>query len=288
MKISVIVPFYKGNEYMARLFESIERVSKEHSGMAEWEIILVNDSPDETIVIPDTELSVNVLVNPCNLGIHGTRIHGLTKAVGDWILFLDQDDELISEGFQTQLEAAKSADVVVGNGIYKLGKYNRAVFPNLKVMEYLIREQCFIEIRNLIPSPGECLIKREKISELWKKNQMHHNGADDWFLWLLLFKEKAIFSCNENMVYIHNDTGGTNLSANYDKMRESSEEMVEILRENLILNERELKKLSNAIAFKYYQDTHQLTLGRMFRYADSILDNVQYRLKVNTLKRKDS
>ena len=236
MKLSVIVPFYHGNQYLKRLFTSIESVYIKHAKTVEWEVILVNDSPEETIQLPETDLPVKVITNQKNLGIQGTRLHGLYEASGDWILFLDQDDELVADGFQKQLQCTESADVVVGNGIYRLGKYNQSVFPNLKAMEYLIQEKQFIEIRNLIPSPGECLIKRERIPEIWINTQMQHNGADDWFLWLLLFKEKAVFVCNEQLVYIHNDTGGGNLSADYDKMRASSEEMVGILKKKNVLN----------------------------------------------------
>lgn len=286
MKISVIVPFYKGNQYLNRLFASIESVYKATKEKVDYEILIVNDSPDVPVLLPETELNVTLIQNEQNLGIQGTRINGLSHASGDWILFLDQDDELVVDGFKKQLKLTKNADVVVGNGIYRLGRFNKQVFSNLTAMKYLIQERRFIEIRNLIPSPGECLIRREKISDLWKQNQMHHNGADDWLLWLLLFKEKAVFVCNEQIVYIHNDTEGENLSADYDKMRISSMEMVKILKKYNVLNPYELQKLSMAIDFKYYQDTKQLTLGRLIRYAGAIKDNVRYRLTLDSCKRK--
>ena len=190
---------------------------------------------------------------------------------------------MIAEGFKRQIELTENADVVVGNGIYKLGKYNRLIFANLSSMKYLIQENRFLKIRNLIPSPGECLIKKNKIPDVWKENKMTQNGADDWLLWILLFKSREKFSCNEELVYVHNDTEGANLSADYDKMRVSCKEMVEILRNNKILKGDEIERLSNAIDFKYYQDTKQLTLASLLRYISNIFDNVLYKLRNENL-----
>ena len=115
-------------------------------------------------------------------------------------------------------------------------------------------------------------------------NRLIKNGSDDWMLWLLLFSCNARFACNDLLVYIHNDAGGTNLSANLDKMRESSLEMVEILRKNNVLEENELSRLEHSIHFKYYQDTKQLSVRRVIEFADALISNVIYRLKLDMYK----
>ena len=104
MKISIVVPFYKGNQYLKRLFESIEKVVYRTRDKTEYEIILVNDSPSVTIELPETFLDVKIIINEQNIGIQRTRINGFNYASGEWILFLDQDDELLADGFLKQLE----------------------------------------------------------------------------------------------------------------------------------------------------------------------------------------
>lgn len=282
MKISVIVPFYNGNKYLNNLVRSIERVAINSSGS--FEIIIVNDSPWIDVELPDTQIETRVLINEENIGIQGTRINGIRNATGEWILMLDQDDELVAEGFKKQIELTKHADVVVGNGKYLLGNVNKKIYDNFKCMCYLIQRERFIKIRNLIPSPGECLIRKEILPQVWMNNRLIKNGSDDWMLWLLLFSCNARFACNDLLVYIHNDAGGTNLSANLDKMRESSLEMVEILRENNVLEENELSRLEHSIHFKYYQDTKQLSVGRAIEFADALISNVIYRLKLDMYK----
>ena len=278
--VSVVVPFYKGNQYLERLLSSINRIARKKKGMVSFEVIIVNDSPGVKVELPvldDCQIHIQVQENLRNMGIHGARINGLNYAGGEWILFLDQDDELIEDGFERQLQLTATADVVVGNGFYQYGEENRPIFKNLGAMKYLIQKKKFIEIRNLIPSPGECLIRRTAIPEVWTKAPMVRNGADDWFLWLLLFAEGRAFACNEQYVYIHNNVGGQNLSLDLDKMHESSLEMFELLNNNESLTRRELKKLRRAIEFKYLQDAKKLKASDCFRYMKVIADNVIYK-----------
>lgn len=285
MKISIIVPFYYGNLYLSRLFKSIEKVKLISKELTEYEVIIVNDSPEVDVVVPNTILNVKVVNNEKNLGIQQSRINGLQYSSGNWILFLDQDDELKADGFLKQIELSKEADVVVGNGIYNLGNINKIIFCNYRSMQYLIQEKNFIKIRNLIPSPGQCLIKRSILPELWQKCALICNGADDWMLWILLFKAGARFACNSGIVYIHNDTSGGNLSADLNKMKKSSLEMLSILKSNNVLDKKELKYLKHGIEFKYNQDTKQLSFYKIFKYVDALLFNIKYRVVLNYLNK---
>lgn len=281
MKISIIIPFYKGNEYLERLFTSIKNVSS--SINKNFEVIIVNDNPGEKVFIPENELDVVLIENENNLGIQGARINGIKHSTGDWILMLDQDDELVEEGFKNQIELAKNADVVVGNGTYILGAINKTIYKNLKCMKYLIKRERFIEIRNLIPSPGECLIRKECIPHIWLDNKLIKNGADDWMLWLLLFGNGARFICNELPVYIHNDAGGNNLSADLVKMRESSLEMAQIIYSKDCLTLSEYNTLIYSINFKYFQDTKQLSIGKLWEFRATLINNIKYRLRLSLL-----
>ena len=286
--ISVIVPFYKGNQYLPRLFASIEAtmpICREED--TQIEVILVNDSPEVGIELPGgLQVNVQVIANGQNMGIHGTRLHGLEYASGDWILFLDQDDEILLPGFRKQLQLRSSADVVVGNGLYEYGTERLPIYQSEAAMKYLIRREQFLRIRNLIPSPGCCLIRKDVIPACWKEKPMTCNGSDDWLLWLLLFQQQRRFVCNYGHVYIHNDAGGNNLSFDLEKMHRSNLELWQILRSSGQFSQNELKWLDHSIHFKFYQDTKQLDLGKLFKYAPTILCNVRYKLTSVVLGRK--
>lgn len=279
-KVSVIVPFYKGNQYLPRLFASIEAIvpicEEEDTAV---EVVLVNDSPDVAVELPgDLKVSVQVIANAQNMGIHGARLHGLEYATGDWILFLDQDDEILLPGFRKQLQLRDGVDVVVGNGLYEYGTQRLPIYRSQKAMKYLIQADNFLRIRNLIPSPGCCLVRKAAIPACWKKVPMKCNGSDDWLLWLLLFQEKRSFVCNYGQVYIHNDAGGNNLSFDLEKMHKSNLELWKILESSGQFTHNELKWLDHSIHFKFYQDTKRLDLKKLFKYAPTILCNVRYKL----------
>ena len=286
ISISIIIPFYNGNKYLKRLISSIENIVKNTEKIATYELIVVNDSPEIEVILPDTFLNIEILKNERNIGIQGARINGLKHAKGEWIIFLDQDDELILDGFEKQLNLVQNADIIVGNGIYKLGDVNIKIYENIKTMNYLIQRDMFIKIRNLIPSPGECLIKRNLIPDIWMNNKLQISGADDWFLWLLLLQKNAKFQCNEQLVYIHNDTEGNNLSADLKKMKDSSMEMLNILKLTGVYDNNEIRKLKKSIEFKYYQDTKQMSIIRCIKYGKTIVDNIIYKIKVLYLKYK--
>ena len=287
--ISIIVPFYKGNQYMERLFNNISMldIKCKNDNLATLEVILVNDSPSVDIIVPDNyTFELKIIKNEHNVGIHRTRVNGLQVAKGDWILFLDQDDEVLLDGISSQIEYTKYADVVVGNGYYQNGDQNYLIYQNRKVMNYLIQMDRFISIRNLIPSPGECLLKKKCIPELWKKTKLKNNGSDDWFLWILCFVTKCKVNINERVVYIHNDVAGNNLSLDLQKMYLSSVEMCDILEKNKILSNYQLKKLRKAVDFKFYQDTKALTIKRLFKYWNPIFNNILYKLHMKYYGRR--
>lgn len=104
--ISVVVPFYKGNAYINELVENVTRtaLTLSHQWGASMEILIVNDSPWVPVELTaQTHLPVRILPNEKNLGIHGSRIHGIREARGEYIQLLDQDDLLIPETYPDHL-----------------------------------------------------------------------------------------------------------------------------------------------------------------------------------------
>lgn len=278
--ISIIVPFYKGNEYITNLINSVIKVKKiENINITD--IIIVNDSPWIEVMYPScSEVNITVIKNKKNMGIHASRVVGVQECVTDFLIFLDQDDELMPDGFKEQFKLIKKADVVIGNGFYQYGDIYKSIFKNMRVMKYLIRKENFLKIRNLIPSPGSCLLRKHSIPKLWLNTCMEQNGADDWYLWLLMFAENKKFEINSENVYKHNSTSAGNLSADLKKMYQSCMEMCSILKDNEKLSDKEIKSLESAINFKYLQDTQQLRIADLFKYFIVILNNIKYKLNI--------
>lgn len=91
-KFSIIVPAYKAEATLKRCVESV--ISQSYN---DWELILVDDgSTDTTPSICDEYASKDnriIALHKENGGVSSARNFGIEKASGDWITFLDADDE---------------------------------------------------------------------------------------------------------------------------------------------------------------------------------------------------
>jgi hypothetical protein len=146
-----------------------------------------------------------------------------------------------------------------------------------------MKERRFLRIRNLIASPGHCLIRRDALPAEWLENPMHVNGADDYFLWMLLFDQGARFALNERPVYIHRNSVEGNLSFDLEKMLFSCREMVDLLG-CASYSKKKCAALKRSIDFKYLYDTKKLQLSDWLRYADKVVDNGIYKAVTLWLK----
>lgn len=92
-RISIIIPVYNGEDYIKRCLESILSQNWE-----KYEIILVDDgSTDKTLKIVNSLAEGQKdfwIIHQENQGVSVARNTGIEKAQGEWICFLDADDEL--------------------------------------------------------------------------------------------------------------------------------------------------------------------------------------------------
>lgn len=93
MKISVIVPVYNGEKYLEKTIKLIL-----NQPYKDIELILVNDgSTDNSKSICEKYVKTDNrirLINKNNGGISEARNTGLNVATGEWVSFIDQDDEI--------------------------------------------------------------------------------------------------------------------------------------------------------------------------------------------------
>ena len=93
VKVSVIIPVYKVEEYLPACLDSVVKQS-----FQDWEAICVNDgSPDKCGEIlaeyakKDKRIKVTTQKNQ---GVSAARNRALAAARGEYVCFLDSDDEL--------------------------------------------------------------------------------------------------------------------------------------------------------------------------------------------------
>lgn len=121
--VSIIIPVYKVEKYLRETVESVQKQTYEHI-----EIVLIDDgSPDNSGALCD-ELAQNdkriKVVHQSNSGVTKARKHGVDVATGEWIVFLDGDDQLLSNTIEYFITTAlaKNVDIVQTSNIRVSGK----------------------------------------------------------------------------------------------------------------------------------------------------------------------
>lgn len=115
MTVSIIVPVYNTAQYLPVCLDSILAQSYE-----DFELVLVDDgSTDNSGAICDAyaakDSRVRVFHQP-NGGVSAARNHGVKEAQGDWICYVDSDDEVKPDYLQVMVEAISSERcLVMGN-----------------------------------------------------------------------------------------------------------------------------------------------------------------------------
>ena len=98
-KISVIIPVYNKEKYVTRTIESV--LNQTYKNL---EIIIINDaSTDNSKEICESFKDDRIIMinNPKNLGAGATRNLGLSKVTGDFISFVDADDYICEDYYET-------------------------------------------------------------------------------------------------------------------------------------------------------------------------------------------
>ena len=222
MKISVVTPFYEGDRYMQDYVDCMEK-NREMLAQAghELEVILVNDSPWKTLMAPaNGGQYFRVLTNSENRGIHYSRVSGLAEATGEYVMFLDQDDLLAEDGLLRLMEVAlkNPSDIIIGNANLGQADGSNLVWYRTADHVKLIWDlQTYLNVGIQIISPGHTCIYKKAIPKEWTEYICTYNGADDYFLWLLMLSKGVEFKYIDKVLYLDADIiCSSNLSELYN------------------------------------------------------------------------
>jgi glycosyltransferase involved in cell wall biosynthesis len=180
MKISVIIPAYNAERYIAKAIESC--LSQTY---APHEIIVVDDgSTDGTAEVAESFPSpVRVIRLLENMGAAVARNRGVQASTGDWLNFLDADDWFLPQKFELQhrcaLENEQAVLIYAGFRVmnYDKSEYDgkllqpRELFPRL-------RYRCVIHLTTVA-------LRRAAFDAVGGFNPALR-VTEDWDLWLRL------------------------------------------------------------------------------------------------------
>jgi len=104
----VIVPFYNNVQWLYQAVNSINESTE-----LQYEIIIINDGSKESIDVSKFQAKENLYIfSQKNSGAGAARNTGISKAVGEYVAFLDSDDLFIKNKLTIQLNYMKKEGLV--------------------------------------------------------------------------------------------------------------------------------------------------------------------------------
>lgn len=235
--ISVIVPVYNAEKYLARCLESI--INQSYKNL---EIILVDDgSIDESYNICKAYSKKDnriIVIHKKNGGVSCARNAGLDIAKGRWITFVDADDWIDANYCKNMIKIAieqKSDYVCCGyKRIYKekieLYNFDKKIIE-YKPIDFLTK---ILNVQNGYGFSHMKLIKKDCIDNI-KFDELLKVGEDAMFNILLLKKVNKVVVLNEPLYFyfFNEESLVRKFDINYaDKYLQSVEKMKEYILSN--------------------------------------------------------
>lgn len=213
--ISVVIPLYNKAPYVRRTLESISRQT-----FSDFEVIVVDDgSTDEgprlVSEYPDPRFRV---IAEANTGPGSARNRGIREARGDYIAFLDADDEwapsYLEEGLRLLSVHSDAASITSGYIDFPSQVSREAMWRARGITEGTHRltpdTPAILAVHMLAyMSPCSTIVRAEKARKwggFYDKDKCLY--AEDAFLWLkILLNETVIFNLTP-LVRLHREAAG--------------------------------------------------------------------------------
>ena len=141
MLISVIIPVYNSEKFLNRCVDSVLKQSYK-----ELDIILIDDgSSDKSGEMCDQYAQMDKrvrVIHQKNRGVSAARNSGLDVAIGDYCTFVDSDDYIESEMYQSMIDIAEqyNCDVIMCDCVKEFGTRTEAYTHDIR-QGYYDREQ---------------------------------------------------------------------------------------------------------------------------------------------------
>lgn len=143
MKLSVIIPVYNEAAFLERCLKSLKP-------NPEVEYIVVDDGSTDgstEVALKHSEALSAISQMDINRGVSFARNAGVTESKGDYVTFLDADDQMAPDGAEDML---KAIDRFNGEEVIQLNHY-RVHDGEAKTMPRYYARQGFYELDNLPP-----------------------------------------------------------------------------------------------------------------------------------------
>ena len=218
--VTVVITTYK------RKLDIVERAIRSVVAQTyrDWELIVVDDSPEDYEYRLEIKKMVNRYANDYQVVYHAnpkssgacfSRNVGLEMARGEFIAYLDDDDEWVPSKLERQTEAMNNADghvALVYCPYYSIDEETGQKKAVKKPMRSGMLYEYLLEVGNIFGGMSMPLMRTACVKDVGGFDILMQS-AQDMDLWLRLAKKYPVIYLDEPLVnyYIH---GGDQISTN--------------------------------------------------------------------------
>jgi len=206
---TVVIPTYNRAGVLGRALSSVLGQS-----FPDFELIVVDDgSTDNTkeVIFSFADKRIRYLPLLHNQGVNTARNVGVRAARGEWVAFLDSDDEYMPEALNTMRKYIRGASDSVGVLFFpaynattdQVTGYNPGIKKKVGSVTLIPYEDMVLK-RNIVGDMTSCVSSRVFQGRCWFPEEI--NGLEALF-WARVAKRRKILFVNEIIEVRHYDTG---------------------------------------------------------------------------------
>ncbi len=283
-EVSIIVPVYNAERFLGECVESVLDQS-----YADWELLLVDDgSTDGSSVVcryyAEADGRIKTVTQE-NGGVSSARNVGLDMARGNYVFFLDADDELYPYTISLlhKIATSDNAEIVIGRSVNSERKPDDKNPDYENVARGVKIENSYKVCRDMLyrkPHPDTSVCGRLMSRYLFDDIRFYPGRYEDLEIFhKLLMKAKKV-AVIENIVYFYRD----NPSSFINKWSESRRDSVKVTRE-IVRHYADDPVLRKAALNRYFRANYNLLLALLrYRPDDMVAINDCY-ANVKALRR---
>ncbi len=187
IKISIVIPVYNASKYLRATLDSVYNQTYTH-----WEALLIDDgSKDKSSSICDEYAQKDNrfrVIHKENGGVSSARNIGISMAAGEYLCFLDSDDQMKPNHFEIGLSKIGDADLL----IFGFERWNcRTDVRSLPDSTIVGKEQCHDFLYDLKENPYTSEFFCFPWNKLYKRSIIVNNNIS--FPTDISFREDEIF-----------------------------------------------------------------------------------------------
>jgi len=201
---SIVVPVYNRAHCVARVLESCIR-----QDFRDFEVLVVDDdSTDDSVEVirSFTDPRIKLLRHDKNRGVLPARNTALDAATGEWVVFLDSDDELVPNGLATMHKYAVASSPDIGRMMFMFRVDTGVISPDPPLGDETWDYEDYLRwgAKGLRRSDASNCVRRD-LCNMFRFADRKHVASFEALFWLDCSKSMATRTAPECVAIIHTD-----------------------------------------------------------------------------------